>query len=152
MEFGSKKRLTIHLRGHTSDRQAFRDRSENRIETPSKPVKRNRCAFTSVDGVDLELLLSIQHERIVRNDNTVTFQKTVLQLPPSEERLHYVRCTVLVHEFANGDLGVSHKGKLLGRFTKGGKLHIEEHRGTRRRVAKLKKPNPRAVAGPVWQA
>lgn len=115
---------------------------------PAQP----ESAFTSVAGIDLDLLLSIQHERTVRNDNTVLFHKTVLQLPPSEERLHYVRCTVLVHELANGDLGVSYQGQLLGRFTPGGKLHIEERRGKRRRVAKLKTPSPRAIAGPLWQS
>jgi hypothetical protein len=107
-------------------------------------------AFTSVGDLDLDLVLSIQHQRIVRNDNTVLFDKTILQLPKTEQRLHHVRCDVLVHEFVDGDLGVSYQGKPLGRFSQKGKLRIEERRGRPRKVADLV-PYTRSVAGPVWK-
>jgi hypothetical protein len=79
-------------------------------------------AFVSLASVDLELLLSIQHERVVRNDSTVIFEKLLLQLPKSKDRFHYVRCPVLVHEFLNGTLGVSYQGKLLARYSRQGDL------------------------------
>src|SRR5215467_11534788 len=102
--------------------------------SPAQP----ESAFTPIAGIDLSLLVSIQHERIVRNDNTVLFGKTILQLPRNVRRLHYVRCTVLVHEFPEGDLGVSYQGVLLGRFSARGKLHVEERRkGRPRKVAYL---------------
>jgi hypothetical protein len=74
-------------------------------------------AFVPIAGIDLKLLLSIQHERVVRNDNTVMFSPYVLQIPKTKDRPHYVRCPVLVHEFTDGTLGVSHQGKLLARYT-----------------------------------
>jgi len=40
-------------------------------------------AFTKLVGLDLKLLLSVQEQRVVRNDNTVTLHGTVLQIPPS---------------------------------------------------------------------
>lgn len=43
-------------------------------------------AFTPLVGVDLELLLSIQHERVVQKDNTVIFGRLYLQLPKSATR------------------------------------------------------------------
>ena len=71
-------------------------------------------------GVDLELLLSAQHERVVRNDSTVLFEALTLQLPQRPERAHYVRCPVLVHEFPQGTLGISYQGRLLARYPRDG--------------------------------
>ena len=85
---------------------------------PAQP----ESAFVSVRGLDLRLVLSAQHERIVRNDSTVTFGAVVLQLPPLRGRLHYVRCAVLVHEFPDGTLGVSHQSRLLARYDRTGTL------------------------------
>ncbi len=82
----------------------------------------SESAFVPLGKLDLELLLSVQEERVVRNDSTVTFDGVVLQLPASGDRPHYVRCPVLVHQFLNGTLGVSHCGKLLGTFTATGLL------------------------------
>lgn len=79
-------------------------------------------AFTPLVGLDLRLLLSAQHERVVRNDNTVTFKNITLQIPESKTRMHYVRCPVLVHEFTDDTLAVSYQGKLLARYNSDGDL------------------------------
>jgi transposase len=79
-------------------------------------------AFLPLVGVDLELLLSEQHTRTVQNDSTVSFNKLVLQLPRTAERAHYVRCEVTVHEFPEGELGVSYQGRLLARYDGDGQL------------------------------
>jgi transposase len=78
---------------------------------PAQP----ESAFTPVEGIDLDLLFSVQHTRMVRNDNTVLFDKLVLQLKPDSMRHHYTRCEVIVHEFTDGELGVSYDGRLLMR-------------------------------------
>jgi hypothetical protein len=85
---------------------------------PAQP----ESAFTPIVGVDLALLLSVQHERIVQKDNTVVLEGLHLQLPKSGDRAHFVRCPVLVHEFLDGKLGVSYQGRLLARFTREGGL------------------------------
>jgi hypothetical protein len=78
-------------------------------------------AFTPVPkGMDLSLLLSIKHDRRVRNDNTVIFRNLILQLSSTRSRLHFVRCPVTVHEFSNRTLGVSYEGQLLGRYDSNG--------------------------------
>jgi hypothetical protein len=79
-------------------------------------------AFVPLVGVDLALLLSTQHERVVRNDSTVPFEALALQLPQRPERPHYVRCPVLVHEFPEGTLGISYQGRLLARYARAGHL------------------------------
>ena len=93
-------------------------RSFNRKFTV-KPLQ-PESAFVPLVGMDLTLLLSVQHERVVRNDNTVSFNNVVLQIPSSSRRAHYVRCPVLVHEFIDDALGVSYQGQLLSRYTSTG--------------------------------
>ena len=90
-------------------------------------------AFTSLAGIDLRLLLSVQHERIVQKDNTVLFGRMHLQLPASSLRISYARCPVLVHQLVDGTLGVSFRSKLLARFDAQGSILSTKHRN--RRVA-----------------
>jgi hypothetical protein len=79
-------------------------------------------AFVRLVGLDLNLLLSIQHQRVVRGDSSVSFGNLSLQLPKTRERRHFARCPVLVHEFLDGTLGVSHQNRLMARFTAEGAL------------------------------
>jgi hypothetical protein len=81
-----------------------------------RPTQRG-SAFTRLPPTGLDLLLSVQHRRVVRNDSTVTFNRLVLQLPPGRHRVHCVRWPVVVHEFPDGTLGVSYDGRLLGRYS-----------------------------------
>lgn len=84
-----------------------------------KPLDAER-AFTSLAGVDLDLLLTAQHQRMVRNDNTVVFNNLELQLPASKVRISFAKCPVLVHEFLDGTLGISFHGQVLARFDRTG--------------------------------
>src|SRR5437667_37506 len=58
----------------------------------------------------------------VTNDSTVRFGPLTLQLPPTRERLHYVRCPVVVHEFPDDTVGLSYQGRLLARYDRTGRL------------------------------
>lgn len=51
-------------------------------------------------------ILCIQEDRTVGNDNTVKWQGLSLQLPPSRLRPHFVKATVRVHEYPDGQLAV----------------------------------------------
>jgi hypothetical protein len=124
----------LRLNGITTYEQANRFLEEvfvpdfNRRFTvaPAQPPS----AFTPVPkGMDLSLLLSIKHDRRVRNDNTVIFRNLILQLSSTRSRLHFVRCPVTVHEFSNRTLGVSYEGQLLGRYdSNGGPLPTQPKR------------------------
>jgi hypothetical protein len=91
-----------------------------------KPTQ-SENAFIPIAGIDLRLLLSTQHDRIVRADSTVAFDRLSLQLPKTKDRRHFIRCPVLVHELVDGSLAVSHQGKLLARFTRQGDLISLSH-------------------------
>jgi hypothetical protein len=102
-------------------------------------------AFVPLIGVELELLLSVQHERTVNNDSVVSFESVSLQLPRRSDRAHYVRCPVLVHEFPEGTLGISYQGRLLARYTRDGQLLSVP---TPRRPTK-RKAQPLGTAAPL---
>lgn len=89
-----------------------------------RPAQRE-TAFVRLKGIDLRLVLSIQHDRTVGNDHTVQFRGLVLQLPPTRQRPSYARCPVTVHQFTDETLGVSHQGRLLARFNTDGELLAE---------------------------
>jgi hypothetical protein len=72
-----------------------------------KPMQAE-SAFVKLAGIELDLMLSRKYERMVRNDNTVTSKNLILQLPSTSQRIHFVRCPVLVHQFSNGTLGISY--------------------------------------------
>lgn len=51
-------------------------------------------------------ILCIQEDRIVGNDNTVKWGRLNLQLPPSRLRPHFVKASVRVHAYPDGQLAV----------------------------------------------
>lgn len=86
-----------------------------------KPAQ-TESAFTPLAGIDIELLFTAQHDRVVRQDNTVSFDGIVLQIPRRPDRVHFARCPVIVHVFPDESLAVSFQGSLLGRYTATGEL------------------------------
>jgi len=95
------------------DEAFVRDFNRRFTVAPTEPGR----AFAPLTGIDLDLLLTVHHERIVRNDNTVIFGKLELQLPRTSQRSHFARCPVTVHQFLDGrTLGVSFQGALIARF------------------------------------
>jgi transposase len=51
-------------------------------------------------------ILCIQEDRVVGNDNTVKWEGRSLQLPPSRLRPHFVKATVRVHEYPDGQVAI----------------------------------------------
>lgn len=68
-----------------------------------KPTE-SGSAFVPLVGMDLELVLSEQHERVVGKDSIVSFENLALQLPRGQERASYARCAVLVHRVLDGSV------------------------------------------------
>ena len=73
-------------------------------------------------GRDLADILSVQEERVVGNDNTVRYERRVLQIPADRHRHHYVKCKVGVHEYPDGRLAVFHGPRCLARYHADGTL------------------------------
>ena len=88
----------------------------------SRPAREEGSAFVPYVGRDLEDVLCEQYERVVGNDNCVSFEGLKLQIPSDPMRYHYVRVKVRVHVYPNGKLGVFHGPRRLGRYNRSGHL------------------------------
>jgi hypothetical protein len=78
---------------------------------PAQP----ETAFVKQTGVDLGLVPSEQHTRVVEKDDTLSFETLRPQLPSTSQRAHFVRCEVTVHRLPSGELAVTYLGRALGR-------------------------------------
>lgn len=79
-------------------------------------------AFIPWIGSSLEDTLCIQENRTVANDNTVRYNKRILQIPKDRHRHHYVKAQVRVHEYTDGSLAVFHGPRCLARYSNDGSL------------------------------
>lgn len=79
-------------------------------------------AFRPCHRRDLDLVFSIQHERVVANDNTVSFANRSLQIEPTKWRRTLAGCRVTVHQHLNGDLSIAFGPHTVGCYTADGVL------------------------------
>ena len=89
------------------------------------PAEQEGAAFVAIPGVDLNEILCIQEERQVSNDNTVTFHRLCLQIPPSPLRAHFVKARVRVRQYHDGNHAIFHDPRCLGRYDAAGFLKGE---------------------------
>jgi len=78
-------------------------------------------AFVPCRSRDLNLVFSVQNERAVNRDNTVSFQNLSLQLERVGWRATLAGCQVTVHQHLDGTLSLSHGPHRLGRYNAQGK-------------------------------
>jgi transposase len=74
-------------------------------------------AFLPCRGRDLERTFSLQFERTVNRDNTVSFQNLSLQIQRVRWRATLAGCQVVVHQHLDGTLSLTHGPHCLGRYT-----------------------------------
>ena len=68
-------------------------------------------------GTDLEKIFSIQHERIVGNDNTISYKAKTFQLPESSLRYSFAGCRVIIHEHTDGTYSINYGPQHIARYT-----------------------------------
>jgi transposase len=94
----------------------------------SVKAEQEGTAFVAIPGVDLNEILCIQEERQVGNDNTVTFHRHRLQIPPGPLRPHFVKARVKVRQYHDGSHAIFHGPRCLGRYDAAGMLNVEIER------------------------
>jgi hypothetical protein len=77
-------------------------------------------AFLTCRNRDLERIFSLQFERCVNRDNTVSFQNLSLQIERVRWRATLAGCQVVVHQHLNGTLSLTHGPHCLGRYDRSG--------------------------------
>ena len=89
------------------------------------PAAQKGSAFVSCRHRDLDLVFSIQSERTVNKDNTVSFQNLVLQIEKVQWRGTLAGCMVIVHQHLDGTLSITYGPQRLGRYTGKGELIVK---------------------------
>jgi hypothetical protein len=93
-------------------------------------------AFVPCRSRDLERIFSLQFERSVNRDNTVSFQNLRLQLERVGWRATLAGCQVTVHQQLDGTLTITHGPHLLARYTAEGAQESTTKMSPRRAVEK----------------
>lgn len=101
-----------------------------------QPSTGEGSAFVEYIGQELDDILCEHYERVVGNDNCVSFKGLTLQIPKDNTRYHYVKVKVRVHRYIDGSLGLFHgprklatydcEGNLLDKKMNGGETHCQE--------------------------
>jgi transposase len=80
---------------------------------PAQPGSAYRCWPDDLLPQDV---FCFKHQRIVSNDNTISFDGKRLQIPPGPQRTSYARARVDVHQLLDGRLLICYKGEILASF------------------------------------
>ncbi len=94
-------------------------------------------AFTRCRRRDLDCVFSLQFERTVNRDNTVSWQNLSLQIERVSWRGTLAGCNVTVHQHLDGTLSISYGPHALGRYTAAGEAitHTPAHRAVEKTAA-----------------
>jgi len=74
-------------------------------------------AFLPYPRKNLDLIFSLQFERTVNRDNTVSFQSLQLQIERVNWRGTLAGCNVIVHQHLDGTISLTHGPHRLGRYS-----------------------------------
>ena len=80
------------------------------------PPSEKGTAFVPVRRKDLDLVFSIQTERVVGRDNTVSFANKVWQLERSKLRATLAGCRVTIHEHLDQTISITFGPHRVGRY------------------------------------
>ncbi len=102
-------------------------------------------AFVPCRRQHLDLIFSLQFERTVNRDNTVSFQNLALQIERVNWRGTLAGCSVTVHQHLDGTLSITYGPHRLGRYTaQGAAITASKNAAGRRAVEKT-------AAAPPWK-
>ena len=74
-------------------------------------------AFVPVGAIDLDRIFSLQQERVVNRDNTVSWENHCLQIEPTQWRASLAGCRVTVYQHLEGEVTIGYGPHLVGRYT-----------------------------------
>jgi hypothetical protein len=91
------------------------------------PAAQRGTAFVACPRKQLDLVFSLQFERAVNKDNTVSLQNLALQIEPVRWRGTLAGCTVTVHQHLDGNLTLTHGPHRIGHYTAQGSSLADSH-------------------------
>ena len=103
-----------------------------------KPDKKGTAFMPVPKGKDLNKIFCFKHERTVNNDNTISFNRRILQIGPSELRVSFAKCKVMVYEHLDGSISVAYGPHMVGYYLPRN-LSTNSHCPQKEKVAKRKR-------------
>ena len=128
----------LRLAGITNIEQANRFLAEKFIPQFNKrfkvKAKEDGSAFVPWvnNNWDINDILCIQEERIVNKDNTVSYNRKLLQLPRDQYRYSYHKTKVKVHEYMDGSVAIFYGHRCLASYHTNGSLKLIEAANNKR--------------------
>lgn len=111
----------------------------------SVPAAQTGNAFLPVHGHDLELVFSLQHERVAGNDNTVKVANLCLQIERTSWRSSLAGCRVKVHQLFDDTFTILYAGRVVGRYSCEGEP-LDDATGTKKAMEKWKSPRGTGIS------
>ena len=81
------------------------------------PARERGSAFVRRSSKELDLIFSLQYQRTVNRDNTVSIQNLCLQIEPVRWRSTLAGCIVTVHQLLDGTFAITYGPQRLGHYT-----------------------------------
>lgn len=133
----------LRLRGIKTKEEANRYLKTEYIKEHNKRFaikpQQQGTAFTAVPKtIDLDKVFCFKHERTVNNDNTISFNNRLFQIGPSELRVSFAKCKVMVYEHIDGSVSVGYGPHMLGYYLPKG-LSTYPQYSQKEKVAKRKR-------------
>jgi len=111
----------LRLRGITTVKEANSFLLDSYLtefnEKFSVAARERGTAFVRCRRTDLDLVFSLQHERVVARDNTVSFGNRTLQIEQPKWRSSLAGCRVVVYEHLDATISVGYGPHIVGHYT-----------------------------------
>ena len=81
-----------------------------------KPEQKGNAFIKVPKTIDLNKIFCFKYERTVNNDNTIAFKSRLLQIGPSELRVSFAKCKVMVYEHIDGSISVGYGPHMIAYY------------------------------------
>jgi len=72
-----------------------------------------KSAWRTIDNIDLHKYFCMKYNRVVGNDNTISFMNEKIQIPSTKIRYSFAKAKVDVHHLIDGRIRIFYKGELI---------------------------------------
>ena len=103
-----------------------------------KPENTGSAFIPVPKTMDLDKIFCFKHERAVNNDNTISYNHRILQIGPSELRVSFAKCRVMVYEHLDGSITIGYGPHMIGYYPPKD-LSTNSHYSQKEKVAKRKR-------------
>jgi transposase len=103
-----------------------------------KPENTGSAFIPAPKTMDLDRIFCFKHERVVNNDNTISYEHRILQIGPSELRVSFAKCRVMVYEHLDGSITIGYGPHMIGYYPPKD-LSTNSHYSQKEKVAKRKR-------------